>query len=72
MTNFLERRNDPHAQMLVEVGIRLCRFQGRAYAREFLKDVHVPDCIIERVLADAMVHANERRVRHVTYQPHEP
>jgi len=36
--------------MLVEVGIQLYCFRGQAYARKFLKDVHVSDVITERVL----------------------
>jgi hypothetical protein len=67
MTDFVERRNDTHTKMLVEVGIRLFRFRDQAYAREFLNEVHVPACIIERVLAEAALQTAERRVRHVSY-----
>lgn len=72
MTDFVERRNNSHTQMMVEVGIWLCRFRGQAYARTFLKNVHIPDGIIERVLGEAMSHAAERGIRHVTYHPAEP
>jgi len=72
MTDFVERRNNRHTQMLVEVGIRLCRFRGRGYALKFLRDVHVPDGIIERVLREATSHAALQGVRHVTYHPTEP
>jgi len=67
MTDFVERRNDTHTKMLVEVGIRLYRFRGQEYARDFLNDVHVPTGIIERVLAEAALQTAERRVRHVSY-----
>lgn len=42
-------------------------FASQAYGLQFLRDVHIPDGIIERVLADAVVHAAERRIRHVSY-----
>jgi len=67
MTEFVERRNDTHTKMLVEVGIRLYRFRGQDHAREFLNDVHVPPGIIKRVLADAALQTAARRVRHVSY-----
>lgn len=67
MNDFVERRNNSHLQMLVEVGIRLRRFQGQAYALEFLKDVHVPAGIIERVLAEPTLQSTKRHVRHVSY-----
>ena len=67
MANFNERRTDSHVQMLVEVGVRLCRSRGHEYARGFLKNVHVPECIIERVLETEPAASSVRRIRHVTY-----
>lgn len=68
MNDFIERRTDPHLQMLVEVGVRLCRLESQAHGRQFLESVHVPDSIIERVLAEATLHTAERRIRYVSYR----
>ena len=67
MNDFVERRTDLHRQMLVEVGVRLDRLQGQAYGLQFLKDVHVPAGIIERVLAEPTLQSTKRHVRHVSY-----
>lgn len=67
MTDFVELRSDSHVQVLVEVGVGLCRFKGREYARQFLKDVQVPESIVERVLEEEIKPKAERRIRHVAY-----
>lgn len=68
MNSLVERRIDSHTQMLVEVGVRLCRSQGLDYARQFLEDVHVPQSIIERVLELDPQSSSDARIRHVRYQ----
>lgn len=68
MNSLVERRTDSHVQMLVEVGVRLCRSQGLDYARQFLVDVHVPQSIIERVLELDPEAVADPRIRHVRYQ----
>lgn len=68
MTNFVERRSNSHTQMLVEVGVRLCRAHGKEYARQFMKDVQVPQSIIERVLELDPEAVADPRIRHVRYQ----
>jgi hypothetical protein len=65
MTDFVERRSDSHLQVLVEVGIGLCRSRGHEYARQFLRDVQVPESIVERVLKEEIKPKAERRIRHV-------
>lgn len=68
MTNFVERRTNSHVQMLVEAGVRLCRAYGHEYARSFLKDVNVPESIVECVLEAEPRPPAAKRIRHVTYQ----
>lgn len=68
MTDFVERRTNSHVQMLVEVGVRLCRAYGHEYAQNFLKDVHVPESVVERVLEAEPRAPAAKRIRHVTYQ----
>ena len=46
-----ERRRDLHRQALIEVGIRLQRHFGDAYAERYLADVNIPDFTIQRILA---------------------
>jgi hypothetical protein len=45
-----ERRYDFHRQKLVEVGVRLQKCYGTAYARKYLKDVDIAHHTIQRVL----------------------
>lgn len=67
MTDFVERRSDTHLQLMVEVGIQLCRLRGRPYAQRFLEDVHVPAATIERVLPSLASPSAKPRIRHVDY-----
>jgi hypothetical protein len=46
-----ERRQDVHRKTLIEVGIRLQKYYGTAYATRYLADVNIPDAIIQRVLS---------------------
>ena len=46
-----ERRRDLHRQALIEVGIRLQRHFGDAYAERYLADVNIPDFTIQRILS---------------------
>ncbi|MEH6436729.1 hypothetical protein [Massilia sp. DD77] len=46
-----ERRQDLHRQALIEVGIRLQRHFGTAYAEQYLADVNIPELTIQRILA---------------------
>lgn len=68
MTDFNERRTNLHVQMLVEARVRLHRLRGEDYARSFLKDVHVPECIIELVLEPVPAASSTRRIGQVTYE----
>lgn len=52
---FTERRTDRHKQMLVDVGIVLCRCNGLEYAQTFLEKMKIPQTVIERVLAKEAV-----------------
>ncbi|MBQ5948436.1 hypothetical protein [Massilia sp. ST3] len=46
-----ERRQDLHRQALIEVGIRLQRHFGTAYAEQYLADVNIPELTIQRILS---------------------
>ena len=46
-----ERRQDFHRRALIDVGLRLQRHDGTAYARQYLADVNIPEPTIQRVLS---------------------
>lgn len=46
-----DRRHDLHRQALIEVGIRLQRHFGTAYAEQYLADVNIPELTIQRILS---------------------
>lgn len=46
-----ERRRDTHRQVLIDVGLRLQRYYGTNYARQYLADVNIPEPTIQRVLS---------------------
>lgn len=46
-----ERRRDLHRRALIEVGIRLQRHFGDAYAERYLADVNIPELTIQRILS---------------------
>ena len=46
-----ERRHDLHRKTLIDVGLRLQKYYGTAYATRYLADVNIPDSIIARVLS---------------------
>jgi hypothetical protein len=66
MNDFVERRNNSHLQMLVEVGIRLRHFQGKAYALEILKGPR-PGRHHRTRTGRPTLQSTKRHVRHVSY-----
>jgi hypothetical protein len=46
-----DRRNDSHRQAMVDVGIVLQRTYGAVYAAKFLREMNIPEPVIDRVVS---------------------
>lgn len=46
-----ERRRDGHREMLIEVALRLQRFYGYEYAKNYLVEMNISSLTIDRILS---------------------
>lgn len=61
----VERRSDLHCQHMVDVALVLQRAYGGGYATAFLREMSVPEAVIDRLLGAAAM----RRPTHASAGP---